>query len=158
MYHLSFEDKSLQLNQIDFLKKRYPDIIIGFSSHEYTSWDYSIMIAYSKGARTFERHIDIDHENIPVSKYCSLPEQADTWFKAFHKVKEFCGNSSEKIRKIDIEESDYLDNLVRGVYLNKNRSSKNVITSRYILFKIKDNYIPRFYNGIYKEKIDKNNL
>ena len=50
------EDKSLQLNQIDFLKKRYPDIIIGFSSHEYTSWDYSIMIAYSKGARTFERH------------------------------------------------------------------------------------------------------
>ncbi len=155
------EDKSLQLNQIDFLKKRYPDIIIGFSSHEYTSWDYSIMIAYSKGARTFERHIDIDHENIPVSKYCSLPEQADTWFKAFHKVKEFCGNSSEKIRKIDIEESDYLDNLVRGVYLNKNRSSKNVITSEDVYFaipKLKGQLSCQdFYNGIYiKEKIDKN--
>ena len=47
------------------------------------------MIAYAKGARTFERHIDIDHENVPVSKYCSLQEQADVWFKAFHKVKDF---------------------------------------------------------------------
>ena len=52
--------KTLQLNQIDFLQKRYPETIIGFSSHEYTSWDYSMMIAYAKGARTFERHIDIN--------------------------------------------------------------------------------------------------
>ena len=62
------EDNQLQLNQIDLIKKRYPETTIGFSSHEYNSWDYSMMIAYAKGARTFERHIDIDFENIPVSK------------------------------------------------------------------------------------------
>tara|TARA_B100000029_G_C17438051_1_gene910456 strand:- start:82 stop:1155 length:1074 start_codon:yes stop_codon:yes gene_type:complete len=155
------EDKNLQLNQIDFLKNRYPETIIGFSSHEYTSWDYSMMIAYAKGARTFERHIDIDHENIPVSKYCSLPDQAEIWFKAFHKAKEFCGDSPKKIRKIDIEESDYLDNLVRGVYLNKKRSANNMITSEDVFFaipKIEGQLSCQdFYDGIYiKGDLEKN--
>jgi N-acetylneuraminate synthase len=122
------EDHQLQLNQIDLLKKRYPEITIGFSSHEYKSWDYSMMIAYAKGARTFERHIDIDFESIPVSKYCSLPEQIDTWFKAFNKVKEFCGSSSDSRRTIEIEESNYLDKLVRGVYVNKDIKHNITIT------------------------------
>lgn len=39
-------------------------------------------IAYAKGARTFERHIDIDYSNVPVSPYCSLPEDLDRWIKA----------------------------------------------------------------------------
>ena len=82
------EDHQLELNQIDFLKNKYKDTTIGFSSHEYNTWDYSLMIAYAKGARTFERHIDVNHENIPVSKYCSLPHQIDDWFNAFKKVKE----------------------------------------------------------------------
>jgi sialic acid synthase SpsE len=130
------EDNQLQLNQIDLLKKRYPETTIGFSSHEYNSWDYSMMIAYAKGARTFERHIDIDFENIPVSKYCSLPEQVDTWFKAFNKAKELCGSSSNNQRNIDIEESEYLDKLIRGVYVKKNISSNKTLTSDDVFFAI----------------------
>ena len=50
---------------------------------------------------------------------------------------------------------------MRGVYLNKNRSSKNVITSEDVYFaipKLKGQLSCQdFYNGIYiKEKIDKN--
>ena len=85
------EDRELELNQIDFLKNRYPGHIIGFSTHEYHDWTSSMLIAYAKGARTFERHIDIDKDGIPVSKYCSLPHQIDTWFKAYHKAREMCG-------------------------------------------------------------------
>ena len=44
------------------------------------------MIAYAKGARTFERHIDIEADGIPVSPYCTLPEQCDEWFKAFQQA------------------------------------------------------------------------
>src|SRR6266853_5280353 len=54
------EDNELELNQIDFLVNRYPNHVIGFSTHEYHDWEASIMMAYAKGARTFERHIDID--------------------------------------------------------------------------------------------------
>ena len=130
------EDNQLELNQIDFLRKRYDDIVIGFSSHEYTSWDYSMMVAYAKGARTFERHIDIDYNNIPVSKYCSLPYQIDDWFKAFHKAKDLCGGTKEKIRNVKNEELEYLEKLVRGVYFNKNKKSNSIINSEDVYFAI----------------------
>ena len=90
------EDGELELDQIDFLKARFPNTVIGFSTHEFTSWDASMHIAYAKGARTFERHIDIDYQGVPVSPYCSLPEQVDTWFKAFKKAKEMCGGVSKR--------------------------------------------------------------
>ncbi len=67
------EDHDLELNQIDFLKHRYPSVTIGLSTHEYRNWTYSIVIAYAKGARTFERHIDIDTPDHPISPYCSTP-------------------------------------------------------------------------------------
>jgi len=114
------EDYELELNQIDFLKNRYQNHTIGLSSHEYHDWVASIMIGYAKGARTFERHIDIDDGEHPVSLYCSLPEQIDQWFKAFKKVKEMCGNSGYQRRVIPEKEKTYLDALVRGVYAASN--------------------------------------
>ena len=110
------EDNELELNQIDFLKNRYPGHIIGFSTHEYHNWEYSVMMAYAKGARTFERHIDIDKDGIPVSPYCSLPHNVDKWFKAFQKAKEMCGAQGTAKRIPPIREIKYLDETVRGIY------------------------------------------
>jgi sialic acid synthase SpsE len=113
------EDRDLELNQIDFLKNRYPDLIIGFSSHEYHDWSNSILMAYAKGARTFERHIDIEADGIPVSPYCSTPENIDSWFKAFNKAKEMCGAPGTAKRIPPDVEIKYLDALVRGVYAKR---------------------------------------
>jgi N-acetylneuraminate synthase len=113
------EDHELELNQIDFLRDRYPDHTIGFSSHEHRDWRTSIQMAYAKGARTFERHIDIEADGIPVSPYCTLPEQCDEWFKAFHKAREVSGGSRTERRQIPDKERQYLDSLVRGVYLRR---------------------------------------
>lgn len=110
------EDHELELNQIDYLRARYPNIVIGLSTHEHQDWHASIMIAYAKGARTFERHIDIDHEGVPVSPYCTKPEQADSWFKAFRKAKEMCGGSADAKRSVPEKERRYLDGLLRGAY------------------------------------------
>src|SRR5574344_377859 len=42
------EKNELELNQIDFLKKRYPGHVIGFSTHEYNeNIEYAMMIAYA---------------------------------------------------------------------------------------------------------------
>ena len=114
------EDNQLEINQVDFLKNRYPNNVIGFSTHEYNSWDYSLVIAYAKGARIFERHVDIEDGGISVSPYCSLPHQIDDWFKAYHKVKEMCGNNGSTKRLPSKEEITYLDALVRGVYAKRN--------------------------------------
>jgi N-acetylneuraminate synthase len=110
------EDHELELNQIDFLRERYPDNVIGFSTHEYHDWSNSILMAYAKGARTFERHIDIDADGIQVSPYCSVPEQIDAWFKAWKKAVEMCGAPGSRKRIPQQREIQYLDALVRGVY------------------------------------------
>ena len=110
------EDHELQLNQIDFLRTRYPNHTIGLSSHECHDWTSSITIAYAKGARTFERHVDIEGDGATVSPYCSLPEQVDTWFKAWKKAKEMCGPTGDSWRTCSRAEIEYLNGLVRGVY------------------------------------------
>ena len=121
------EDGELQLNQIDFLRDRYPGITIGFSTHEHTDWTSSIMMAYAKGARTFERHIDIDADGVAVSPYCTLPEQCDEWFRAFHKAKEMCGAPGTTKRLPDHREVSYLDGLVRGVYARRDLPADHCI-------------------------------
>ena len=113
------EDDQLELSQIDYLKNRYPGHVIGFSSHEYHDWSTSMAISYAKGARTWERHVDIDYQGVPVSSYCSLPEQIDIWFKTYLKATEMCGNSSNERRVISRDEIVYLDALVRGIYVVK---------------------------------------
>lgn len=121
------EDTELELNQIDFLRDRYPDNIIGFSTHEYHDWSNSMLISYAKGARTWERHIDIEMDGVPVSPYCSLPEQIDTWFKAYHKAREMCGAPGTEKKIPPLKESEYLDKLVRGVYAKKNLPTGHII-------------------------------
>ena len=110
------EESEIELNQIDFLRSRYPNHIIGFSTHEYRDWTSSMLMAYAKGARTFERHVDIQTEGMTVSPYCSLPEQIDTWFKSFHRAKGMSGAPGTQKRLPPQKEVSYLDSLVRGVY------------------------------------------
>jgi sialic acid synthase SpsE len=121
------EDSDIELNQIDFLRSRYPNRIIGFSTHEYHDWTSSMLMAYAKGARTFERHIDIQTEGMTVSPYCSVPEQVDTWFKAFQRAKRMCGAPGTQKRLPPQKEIEYLDALVRGVYAKRDLPPGHVL-------------------------------
>jgi N-acetylneuraminate synthase len=122
------EDADLQLNQIDFLKNRYPGHVIGFSTHEYKDWRSSILIAYAKGARTFERHIDIKTEDKTISPYCSTPEQIAEWFQAYKHAKEMGGAAGTDKVVATQKETDYLTTLVRGVYAKCDLPAGQVLT------------------------------
>lgn len=122
------EDSETELAQIDFLRNRYPNHTIGYSSHEQHDWTMSVAIAYAKGARTFERHIDIRSNGFSPAPYSSLPEQVDAWFRAFHKTVEFCGTAATS-RKIPLKkETDYLDTYIRGVYAARDLKPGELIT------------------------------
>lgn len=126
------ENNELELNQIDYLKRKYPELTIGLSTHEYHDWYSSILISYAKGARTWERHIDIPypegHEQKEVSSYCSLPHQIDEWFKAFNRAVVMCGTSSHIRRVVDEKETKYLESLHRGLYLKHDVAKDSKIT------------------------------
>lgn len=124
------EKDQLELNQINFLRSRYPGHVIGFSTHERNDdIEYAMMMAYAKGARTFERHIDIEYEGVQVSPYCSTPTDLDRWVKAYHKAKEICGGSSEFRRVLPKQEVEYLDALVRGVYAKRDLKEGESLTT-----------------------------
>jgi N-acetylneuraminate synthase len=93
-------------------------------------------LSYAKGARTWERHIDIPypsgHEQKEVSNYCSTPHQIDEWFKAFNKAKIMCGTSSNERRVIDEKESNYLESLYRGLYLKQDLVKGTEITVEHL--------------------------
>lgn len=130
------EDSEAELEQIDFFRDRYPGHEIGYSCHEYNDWTQSIGIAYGKGARTFERHIDINTDGFQVAAYSSLPEQLDIWFKAFHKAVEFCG-TARTARKIPlVKETDYLDSYIRGVYAAHDLTEGQPLTEKDIYMAI----------------------
>lgn len=126
------EDNELELDQIDYLKDKYPDLTIGLSTHEYHDWHSSMYISYAKGARTWERHIDIPypkgHEQKEVSIYCSLPHQVDEWFKAFNRAVIMCGTASKTRRIVDEKESNYLEALYRGLYIKQDLKKGTKLT------------------------------
>jgi len=130
------EDDELELNQIDYLKRKYPHLTVGLSTHEYHDWHTSMHISYAKGARTWERHIDIpyppDHEQKEVSSYCSLPHQVDEWFKAFNLAKTMCGSATMERRIIDEKESTYLESLYRGLYLKQDLKKGTVVELKHL--------------------------
>jgi sialic acid synthase SpsE len=122
-------DRDMELNQVDFLLDRYPGHVIGLSTHENGDWSSSVMIAYAKGARTFERHVDITSDGTTISPYSSTPEQIDTWFKAWKKAVEMCGSPGLELKKPMKEETDFLDNYIRGVYAKRDLPAGHVLTN-----------------------------
>jgi N-acetylneuraminate synthase len=122
------EDSEAELEQVDFLRERYPGHTIGYSCHEHGDWATSVMIAYGKGVRTFERHIDINSDGFQHASYSSLPSQIDTWFKAFHRAVTFCGTSRTG-RKLPLaKETAYLDSYIRGVYAKHDLQPGQMLT------------------------------
>lgn len=117
-----------ELNQIDFLRDRYPGHVIGFSSHENDDWVHSMTISYAKGARTWERHIDIDTDGASIAEYSSLPDEMDTWFKAFRTAQQYCGSPGHRRVKPMQKETDFLDNYIRGAYAKRDLPAGHVLT------------------------------
>lgn len=107
-------NKDLQLNQIETLKNRYPDVMIGFSSHEDPNDFNPIRVAFAKGARIFERHVGVPTEKYQLNAYSSTPAQIGQWFAAYRESYDMCG--SENRPPVSHVEEASLHTLRRGVF------------------------------------------
>ncbi len=105
----------LQLNQIELLKQRYPEVPIGFSTHEEPDNTDAIKIAIAKGALVFERHVAVYSEKYGINGYSSTPEQIKNWLKAAEDTYKMCGVSGKRYEISEKEKND-LRGLKRGVF------------------------------------------
>tara|TARA_R110002110_G_scaffold109819_2_gene273774 strand:- start:1133 stop:2632 length:1500 start_codon:yes stop_codon:yes gene_type:complete len=104
----------LNLQNITNFKNRY-NVEIGFSTHEDPNNTDAIKIAYSLGARIFEKHVGVETDIIKLNKYSASPRQVENWIQSYIESKEAIGIE----RIISIKEKEDLNLLYRGVFFNK---------------------------------------
>jgi len=112
------ESKNLQLNQIDLLKRRYPEIPVGYSTHEDPMNFDAIPLAVAKGAMLFEKHVAIETIEFAKNAYSATPEQMKIWLQAVQKTLEICGVSGARHKSSEKEQAD-LRQFKRGVYAKR---------------------------------------
>ena len=108
-------DDHMQLSQIDFMRARYPNIRIGFSTHENPDNIDIVKLAIAKNVNIFEKHVGLATEQYPLNAYSASPQQLDAWLQSAQYAMTICGEGY--VRKIDNSlEAASLRALQRGVF------------------------------------------
>jgi len=128
--------EAAHLNQIAIMKNRYPDITIGWSTHEDPSDTVLVGLAYAKGARIFEKHVGIPNpeKEIVLNKYSANPEQVEKWLAAYKNAVAACGNYEQRVIR-ETEKRD-LDSLKRGVFARREIKKGEKLESKDTFFAI----------------------
>ncbi|MFT4144606.1 MAG: N-acetylneuraminate synthase family protein [Mobilitalea sp.] len=124
----------LQLDFIDRMNRRYPEITIGYSGHEDPNENIVAMLAVAKGAKILERHVGLPTETITLNAYSMNPEQADKWVKAVIDAKMICRTKKENDKYVSQEEIDSLRSLMRGTYVKKSIKKGDAIMLEDVFF------------------------
>lgn len=108
-------DAHMNLSQIDFMNKRYPDVRIGFSTHEDPDNVDMVKLAIAKGVNIFEKHVGLATAEYNINAYSASPEQLDAWLTAAQYASTVCGEGSERYIENPVEAKS-LRSLQRGVF------------------------------------------
>jgi len=108
----------LELNPLDYFRSRYPEVLIGFSTHEEPENFDSIRIAVAKGAALFEKHVALVTEKYDKNAYSATPEQVKKWLIAAVDTYKMCG-VKDKRKVITEKEMADLVPLYRGAFANR---------------------------------------
>lgn len=125
-------DDRLELNQIALLKQRYPDIQIGYSTHESPSNTTAVGLAYALGARVFEKHVVLANERYNANAYSATPEQVAAWLAAAAHAVQSCGHT-QRLFATDQEKSS-LHELRRGAFMRGPVRAGQIIQSNAVFF------------------------
>jgi len=122
----------LQLNQVAAMRARYPDVPIGWSTHEDQDNTSAIQIALAKGARLFERHVGLNTEKYSLNAYSSTPEQLERWLAAYHDARAMLG-AVERV-PASPEETRTLRDLKRGVFARRDIAAGETLAREDVFF------------------------
>ncbi len=109
------KDEDMQLGQIDFLRKRYEGLTIGFSTHENPDSTEPVKLAAAKGAMIFEKHVGVPAEEYKLNAYSAVPAQAEAWIEAAARAFTICGSPDERM-EFTKEAQEGVRKFMRGVF------------------------------------------
>jgi len=125
-------DANLHIARIGALKDRYPEVRIGFSTHEAPERTEPVMLAMAKGASVFEKHVGLRTEKYALNDYSADPEQVRRWLAAAQMAQRMCG--SEAWPAATTAESSSLESLRRGVFLKQDIAEGELIDTEMVCF------------------------
>ncbi len=124
--------EKLQLNQIELLRRRFPELTIGFSTHEAPDFLDGVKMAYAKGARIFEKHVGLEAEGIKLNNYSASPAQIRKWIQSYQEGVAACG--AERRPPASVAETQSLRSLRRGVFAAKDIPQGSTLTRDAVFF------------------------
>ena len=119
------QSDELSLNIIDLLKQNFPNIPIGFSSHELPDNYDAVKLAIAKGVVALEKHVDIEH----INAYSIIPAEFEKYLEAADLATKMCKPIYSAPR-----EQDKLRDFKRGAYLVKDVKAGEIITRDSLFF------------------------
>jgi len=108
-------DHRLALGQITALKRRYPNHVVGYSTHERPDQTEAVKVALGCGAQIFEKHVGVATEQWPLNAYSANPAQVRDWLQAAREGIALCGDAEQRYDFSQQERGD-LHSLRRGVF------------------------------------------
>jgi len=127
----------MNVSYIRFLKSHFPEIKIGFSTHESGSVIDTAPLALAAGAEIFEKHIaleDVD-KNYGINDYSTNPQQLNDWLENLEKNLLILGNKNSRNEIVELEE-EALRDLKRGAFVKEDTNKDSELTTKNTYFSI----------------------
>ena len=125
----------LNIGQIRVFRERYPDMRIGYSTHEDPSHQQTGAIAFALGASIFEKHVGLPNEEYVNNAYSASPGQLSEWLEKFSQAVDMIGNFETKAINSQSEVASLKD-LQRGAFVKRPIKVGEVLTNNDVYFAI----------------------
>lgn len=127
--------EKLALNQVDLLRDRYPNIRIGYSTHENPNETVPVAMSIAKGCTLFEKHVGVATEAYPLNVYSAGPVQVAAWLDAAQSAFQILGPSGVRV-DATVAERESLLSLRRGVFASRDIAPGERITTSAVFMAI----------------------
>jgi len=147
----------LNIGQVAYYASRYPNIRIGYSTHEDPSLIETGAISFALGARVFEKHVALENDKYERNAYSATPEELKFWLASLVRAATSIGKTSEKVKNQENEILSLRD-LQRAMFAKKDIEAGCDITTSDVFFAIpyvKGGYVANDFSKYTKFSVTK---
>jgi sialic acid synthase SpsE/mannose-6-phosphate isomerase-like protein (cupin superfamily) len=149
--------ENMQLNQIDFLKSRYPHVRLGIALHEHRGKTMSLTMAIAKHCTIFEKHVGVPTDKYGLNDYSDGLEEVRDCLSNAEKAFAMMGETNQRAQTTETEKAT-LSPLRRGLFAARDIASGEMLRNEdvFLAMPSQDKHVTARewskYNRFYAEK------